>query len=397
LSKETSPFKKGETYGLKPQKKSGSSSHQVESRKETIMARWRHSIPAWTMSPRGANPKFQAGVELGGISSVAARMIAITKLSNDIATIHNEPLLTSLHILHELRSATPKYRKFNNPNAISFKDLRRGIKRGDFPQVLAVTAPAFGFPGVERGAILSSDPKRVQMAKDLHLEAIGRAQAIKEDGLGEGVVIWWPAFDSRRLDLLDGTSVRDEEAWRRMGSFWMEILGETGAQVWLEWKPSDPGIDYICNLSLAISFCSQVNTQLDKNVMFINNEWAHLLIGGLSVAEGTKRTIDANLFTGFVHVNSAQLLPVPLEKKMGAGEDPRNIATGVDWDWAVGMGGKERWDDQQTAVGMLDAWEGRTKILAEHDINPAGQDPVAFARCSIKNLEAMLKAVRQSR
>ncbi len=363
------------------------------------MKTWVHSIPTWTMGPRGANPKFQAGVELAGIASVADRMTAITELSNKIKTAGDRPLLTSAHILHEIRSSNPKYRRFNSPNAITFRDLTRGIKRGDFPHILAVTAPAFGFPGVERGAILSSDPKKVQMARDLHTEAIERAQELKEMGLGKGVVIWWPAFDSRRLDLLDQQPMSLKDALDRMTDFWIDIINANKATIWLEWKPSDPGIDYICTLKLAIDFCTRINKEFDLGVMFINNEWAHFLIGGLPVHEGTKRTIEAKLFTGFLHVNSAQLLPISLEALIQEGSNIQNVATGIDWDWAVGMGGQHRWSDQERAVDIIDCCPAETAeaIYAEHDINPAGQDPIEFAKVSINNLERMILTARDAR
>lgn len=47
------------------------------------------------------------------------------------------------------------------------------------------------------------------------------------------------------------------------------------------------------------------------------------------------------------------------------------------------------------AVKVMDGC-GIETIFAEHDINPAGQDPVKFAQRSIENLEAMLKTVRDN-
>lgn len=305
-----------------------------------------HSIPVWTMGRRGANSKFQAGIELAGIGPVAERLAAITQLSNNIETVSKKPLLTSLHILHEVRSKIPKYEKFNSPNAISLEDLKSGVENSDFPRILAITSPAFGFAGVEKGAILSSDQNVRRMAEDLHIEAINYAKELKDKGLGEEVVIWWPAFDGRRLDLLeDENPLSLEDAWKELKDFWVNILKKTEGKVWLEWKTGDPDIDYICTLKLAIDFCNDVNKMLGRQAMFINNEWAHLLIGGTTVADGTRRTIDAGLFTGFVHVNSAQLLPVSIENLISAGCQPEEIAFGMDWDWAVGMGGEGRWND----------------------------------------------------
>jgi len=349
-----------------------------------------HSVPLWTMSPRGANPKFQAGVVLNGILPVEDRLVAVQELNNHSRTETGLALLTSGHILHEVKTRNSKYGRFNNPDAILQTDLKEGIRRGDFPRIAAITAPAFGFPGVENGAILSPDPEKSQMAKDLHTEAIQLAQELEANGLGEGIVIWWPAFDSRRLDLLDRNPHHAVgPAWEKLTDFWTEILAKTEGTVWLEWKPCDPGVDYICTLHLAITFCRNVNRALGRKAMWINNEWAHLLMSGLTVAEGTQRTIDSDLFSGFLHVNSAQLLPRSIEKIMEQGFLPHEIGAGYDWDWAVGMGGKKRWYDQQEAVAILKGWDGGDKIIAEHDINPAGQDPVLFAQRSIQNLEKM--------
>ena len=367
--------------------------------KKSKLAEWKHSIPTWTMSKRGANPKFQAGVELAGVGPVKERLLAIQKLSDELSTstISGKPLLTSLHILHEVRSKYVDVTKLNNPNAISRGDLKKGIKSGRFPQVLAITAPAFGFAGIERGAILSPNSLTKSMAKNLHIEAIEFAEELEGEKLGKGIVIWWPAFDARRLDLLENQEpMAFEEAWQKLRDFWVEILQQTKGQVWLEWKTGDPGIDYLCTLKLAIDFCNDVNKELGRKAMFINNEWAHLLIGGTTVAEGTRRTIDAGLFTGFVHVNSAQLLPVSIEYLMESGCSPEAIAFGMDWDWAVGMGGEARWNDQEEAVDSMDTCGAET-IYAEHDINPAGQDPIEFAKRSIENLETMLAAVREAR
>jgi hypothetical protein len=365
------------------------------------MNKWVHSIPVWTLSPRSANAKFQGGVTLAGIPSVRQRLAAIQKLSKKLSGRvvpgGSEPLLTSVHMLHELKSGIREWQKHNSPWAISFRELKAGIKRGDFPRILAVTAPAFGFAGAEGGVILSSDPKKVQMAKDLCAEAANCAAELKYKNLGEQVVIWWPAFDSRRLDLLDGSPLAFDEAWKRMVDFWVSLLRPSGQdKVWLEWKPSDPGIDYICTLGLAIRFCNEVNKEAGYKAMFINNEWAHLLIGGLTVAEGTRRTIEAGLFTGFVHVNSAQILPMSIENVLLEGcLSPAEIGSGTDWDWAVGIGSERRWVDQVEAVGLMDdaTIDGGT-IFAEHDINPGGQDPIEYATLSINNLERMLGQAR---
>lgn len=360
------------------------------------MARWSHSIPTWTMGPRGANFKFQAGVVLAGIPKVSDRLATITRLSRRIKTLDGEPLLTSLHLLHELKTANLRYKKYNSPNAISMEELIAGISSGRYPRILAITAPAFGFKGVENGAILSPDPDMVRMARDLHSEAIDVARTLAIEGMGNGVVIWWPAFDSRLLDRLDRKPLPFREAWKRLKAFWVEVLDKRRGMVWLEWKPSDPGADYICTLALAIRFCNEVNKELGRVAMFINNEWAHLLIGGTTVEEGTARTFGAGLFTGFVHVNSAQILPMSIEKMLEDGFPIESISAGYDSDWAVGTGGEARWSDQQRAVRLMDTC-GVETILAEHDINPAGQDPIKFAEMSILNLEKMLKAARRKK
>jgi len=372
------------------------------------MAKFVHSIPAWTMGPRSANPKFQTGIILNGIPLVEDRLLALMRLNAKLETRDEQPLLTSVHVLHEVKTRNPRLARYNSPSAIHPDKLMSGIRRGKFPRILAVTAPAFGFKGAQNGGILADDNT---MAIELHREALSLAERLKDEGLGEGVVIWWPSFDSRRMNVLKPINMRrtkrmsakelvsvyldlfegltHEEAWVSLKEFWVQQLQDDG-KVHLEWKSVDPGdLDYVCTLELAIKFCKEVNDALGRIAMLINNEWAHLLCSGKTVLNGTKETYEAGLFSGFLHCNSARLMPVSVSTQLESGKAPNEIVTSFDEDWAVGMGGKERWDDQAASVNYLETC-GVETIFAEHDINPAGNDPLAYAAFSIGNLEKML-------
>jgi hypothetical protein len=360
------------------------------------------------MGPRSANPKFQAGVTLNGIPLVEDRLRALMFLNAKLETRDGQPLLTSVHVLHEVKTRNPSLARYNSPSAIHPDKLMSGIRRGKFPRILAVTAPAFGFKGAQNGGILAEDDT---MAFELHEEALNLAEKLKEDGLGEGVVIWWPSFDSRRMNVLEPINMRrtkrmsakelvsvylelskdrdTREAREMLKDFWIRQL-QSGGEVHLEWKSVDPGdLDYICTLGQTITFCDQINNALGRTAMFINNEWAHLLCSGKTVLEGTKETHEEGLFSGFLHCNSARLMPVSVSDQLESGKAPNEIVTSFDEDWAVGMGGRERWDDQAAAVKYLETC-GVETIFAEHDINPAGNDPLAYAAFSIGNFEKML-------
>lgn len=339
----------------------------------------KHSFPSWALGPRSAHPKFGGGVIIGGIEKVADRLIAIKD---------NFPEdLTSFHLLHELKTDIEEYAHLNSPNAISFKDLVAGIECGKYPRVAALTVPAFGIPGVENGSILSLDEEVAERARKLHIEAIEKAYELTLSDLGEGIVIWWPAFDSKsEYHCFDIPLLEDDEAWQRLVDFWVSVLDETQGVVHLEWKPAVPGDqDYINSIDRAIKFCCEVNAKLDYDAMLINNEWAHLLIGGCSVERGTLLTIEAGLFSGFFHANSAELAIVEIDPETGA---VLKGAPGDDKDWFVGAGGSERWEDQLKAVQAIMKFDGN--LIAEHDIDPSGDDPVEYYRKSRNNLEQMM-------
>jgi|GEM_PF-1733142 len=340
-----------------------------------------HSCPAWVAGLRPAHPKFGGGVTIGGLDYVEERLFAIREeFPHD---------LTSLHLLHEMRTETTNYSALNNPHAIGWPKLVEGIREGRYPRVAALTAPAFGWPGVEHGAILSPDPKIRAIARDLHLETIEKAAFLKAEGLGEGIVIVWPAFDSHRVHRLP-TPFSYEEGWERLVEFWCELLGgQSDAVIHWEWKPCVPGErDYVNSIGRAIKFCREINKAVGRQAMLINNEWAHLLISGTTVLYGTEETIEAGLFSGFFHANSAELAEMSID-------DDGKITYGAaadDADWYVGAGDKDRWTDQVEAVETLVNWakaqENRV-LIAEHDIDPGGEDPIEYYRKSRENLNLM--------
>ncbi len=343
-----------------------------------------HSWPVWTLGPRSAHPKFGGNVILGGIKKVKDRLIVIHENFPDD--------LSSLHIPHELRTLNPAYRAFNSPLAIGWKNLVAGIRDGYYPEIAGVTAAMFGWKGVENGALLSEDNKVKQMAIDWQIEAIERSQYLKAEGLGKGIVIWWPAWDSFRQyhGKQRQHALTSNEAVDMLVDIWCDILERTNGEVWLEWKPEVPGKDYINSIKRAIAFANKVNQRLGRIAVHINNEWAHLLIGGTTVEEGTDLTIKAGLFTGFFHANSADLADVCID------DDTGEVVYGApsdDKDWYVGAGSQEMWEDQQAAVKLMLEYCGAEKveIIAEHDIDPAGDDPLEYYSISRSNLEKMLE------
>jgi len=165
------------------------------------------------------------------------------------------------------------------------------------------------------------------------------------------------------------------------------VIGLDEALVWFEWKPEVPGADFVNTIRRVIRFCNEVNARVGRRVLVINNEWAHLLISGTTVEDGTRLTNEAGLFTGFFHCNSADLAIVEIDDETGM------VCRGApsdDRDWYVGAGGQARWDDQQAAVKLLTATE--LPLIAEHDIDPSGDDPVEYYRISRDNLEKMFAA-----
>jgi hypothetical protein len=354
----------------------------------------RHSWPSWTLGTRAAHPKFGGGVIIGGIAPVDERLRLIKKsFPNDY---------TSGHLWHEIGTTLGAYQCYNSPDSVSWDGLVKGVESGAYPHIAALTVPAFGIPGVQNGAATSPDPTMRQMYFNMHVDSICKTQWLKSKGLGEGIYIWWPAWDSQRK--FHGESIPRlsiQEAWDLLVSTWADIAKAAAERlakekiavseplVWLEWKPEVPGQDYINTMGRAIRFCKEVDQKAGRKVMAINNEWAHLLIGGGTVEDGTRQTIEADRFTGFFHANSADMAVVQIDEATG---EILKGTPGDDRDWYVGAGGKERWDDQQKAVALM--LKSGKPLVCEHDIDPAGDDVLEYYAKSRKNLEDMIAAAK---
>lgn len=360
-----------------------------------MITQWIDSVPAWALGPRASNSKFGGGIILAGVQMVSDRLFGIKKLSKMLGLKGSQELRSSGHVLHEVKTDIKAYQEYNAPTAISFQDLKAGIRNGIFPPWVAMTAPQFGFKGAERGGMVSGNYADYEMAKALHIEAIARSQELKEAGLGAGISIWWPAWTSRKVDDPNNPPMEFQKAWQTMLAFWVDVLKTTNGVMWLEWKPGDPGIDYLMTLELAILFCKAVNSALGRTAMYINNEFAHVLISGIDVAYGVKMTIDAGLFSMFVHANSGQKMPISIQTMLESGKRPEDILIGMDWDWAVGVGGQDIWNDQMRAIGLMDRANQKV-IYCEHDVNPSGLDPFEVFKCSILNRRDMLAIARGS-
>ena len=358
-----------------------------------MATRWVNSVPAWTLGPRARNSKFGGGVILNGIPRVEDRLVATMKLSKKLKLRGDEELRSSGHVLHEIKTNIGRYKKYNASTAISYRRLVAGMRSGEYPKWVAMTAPQFGFPSAERGGMISRFPEDRQMAMDLHIEAITWSQELEQLGLGAGVSIWWPAFTARMIDNPEEMPRNFEEAWDMMLKFWVKVLGQTGGTMWCEWKPGDPGIDYLCTIELAIKFCQAVNEELGRIAMLVNNEFAHILLSGIRVVDGVRKTVQAGLFSRFFHANSGQMFPLSIQKLLDQGADPEYILIGIDWDWYLGAGGIEMWKDQQEAIGIMDE-AGEDIIYCEHDVNPAGLPPLEVFKWSIQAQQKMLANVR---
>lgn len=344
-----------------------------------------HSCPLWVLGPRTAHPKFGGSTPINGYDMVEDRCDVI----NDMFPGD----LTSGHLLHEIATGLGAYAGWNSPNAISQQDLIQVCQNG----IAAITAPAFGLPIFTDGALLNTDASIQQMAANLHAEAIMLSRSMLSDGIGKGVTLWWPAFDSMRDYHLLGCSRPTNEGWNMLRDSWVgilrlfdnETLGENDALVHLEWKPSVPGSrDYINSIGRAIRFASEVNELVGRRAMAINNEWAHLLIGGTTVEEGTRLTCEAGLFTGFLHANSAELATMRVNDETG---EIIEGTPGDDADWAAGCGEQARVDDQIAALRyLIENFDG--ELIIEHDIDPAGDDPIEYYRTSRESAEQMYAA-----
>jgi len=304
-----------------------------------------------------------------------------------------------LHVNHEMKGEKDGFP--NSPNAIGWEKLLAGVQEGIYPNISALTAPAFGLKETINGATLSDDPVIVGKARKGHLLAMRRSRVLKRLGIGKGYSIVWPASDSTShagpLSLLDRVIAR-----QRMIAFWVktlkmalddpliaEGLGPNEPLMWFEFKPNIPGVlDFFPTMQAAIAFCEEVNRQVGRVVIVINVEWAHLLIGGMDVITGTKMQIDAGLFYELVHVNWAQLAIIEWNKTY---TEIKAGSPSEDFDWQVGAGTEEDWAMQREAVRLM--LETGQNVTFEHDIYPAGQDPVEFYDLSRGNLEKMISEI----
>lgn len=358
------------------------------------MARKRkHSGPAWIFGRRKVHTKFGGG-EVAGIPMVRNRLLALKK---------NFPEdLSSGHVFLEV-GVKERYSGLNKPGIITYPTLSAGIKDGVYPHWSAMTAPAFALDECELGSILNDDADVRQRARWAHLTAMKWSRKLKRDGLGEGISIWWPAFDSG-LNRGPLSKLDREKARKMLVAFWAETMkialkdAEISADLeddeplmWFEYKPSVPGVlDFFPTMKSAIWFCNEVNNLVGQRVFVINLEFAHALIGGDTVLEAVKMQIDANMFYRFFHGNSAELAIVKWN------EDGTEIEAGTpgdDKDWAMGEGGQDRWQDQEDALELM-LGTGQDLII-EHDIDPSGENPIECYTRSRANAEQMIANIEE--
>lgn len=352
-----------------------------------------HSGPTWLFGDgRSANAKFGAGNPKLGDHLVQDRLFRIKDISTTLLAngVISSELATSGHTGLEFRSSIPDC-PANRSASITFNDLMIQIRLNQIPKINAITAPAFGYPGAETGAMLSPNAQDREMAKAMHLEALQMSKTLKDEGLGYGRCIWWPAFGGWRWQ----NQLSDDEAYTMLLDFWVDVLGSSEDGVMhLEFKPGDPCIDYLCTPRRAISFCHQINGLLGRKAMLLNNEVAHWYLSGYTALEMVKMTIQEELFDGFFHANSGQMLPVNLDLFIEEYEvrygtiHPADIPIMIDWDWRWGQGSPTIVQDQQNAVSYLkNKWNG--DLMIEHDIDAQGSDPYDNFVESITSFENM--------
>jgi hypothetical protein len=351
-----------------------------------------HSIPAWILGERKVHPKFGGGI-VAGIPQVKNRLLAIKKnFPND---------LSSGHVFLEI-GVNGKYAGLNKPGIINCDTLFIGIERGFFPKWSAMTAPAFALDGAELGSILNEDAAVRERARWAHLAAIKWSRKLKKDDLGEGISIWWPAFDGE-LNRGPLSELNRQKAREMLIDWWVETmkialndpeitegLRDNEPLMWFEYKPSVPAVlDFFPTMQSAIWFCIRVNEMVGRRVFVINLEFAHALIGGETVKGAVEKQIKADLFYRFFHANSAELAIVEWNS---AGKEILAGTPGDDKDWAIGEGGEERWNDQEKAIGLMLA-TGQD-IIIEHDIDPSGENPIECYARSRANAEKMIANIR---
>jgi hypothetical protein len=92
--------------------------------------KWIDSAPAWAWGPRPSNPKFGGGLMVAGIPLVVDRLIAVKGLTMKLGLSEEDEVRSSGHVLHEIKTGMERYKKFNSPQAISFRELQIGIRGG---------------------------------------------------------------------------------------------------------------------------------------------------------------------------------------------------------------------------------------------------------------------------
>lgn len=367
-----------------------------------MTARLIHSLPTWLFNKRPNNGKFGGGNPGLGKTRVTERCAAIKRLSDGLLRekVIREPILTSFHTLHELRTEVRGLKDHNLAGTMTLDRLIKGIKEGRFPRVNALTAPAFGpRAGVHERCILSNRELDVSDAMWLHSEVQETAALLKKEGAGEGRAIWWPAFDALPIDDIPATMTVSNELiprsreWGRIVDFWVAVLKNGGA-VHIEYKHGDPGLDIVCTVQLAILLCQEVNKRLGRTAMLVNIEFAHALGTGETVARSMKMIIGAGLFDGFCHGNSGQRSAVRFHDLLQKPIHPLQLPILMDWDFILGYGSPDVVEDQRNTFILLRQWSqvNDQPVICEHDIHYFSREPFANAAQSIKAAEEMWAA-----
>lgn len=342
------------------------------------------SVPLWTIRKKTTNGKFSATESGFSVMVEALRAIKLLEKEYGILLPGEPGLLSSGHLILEVESSIASQNGIpQNPGAVTFDDLMRGIRLGDYPRFNSIIPPVFGYTGADQGGLISKDEEVRQFTKDLLEEAILMNLQLLNEGLGEGITIVWPAYMSfLALDCPPGFMVSNDilmgsVLWERFLNGICEVLSrvkiKTGieAAIHLEWKVNDPGLlDIIPTLELAIRMCDEINSALGWKGAFINNEWAHLGLSGIDFATGTCRTIEAGLFDRLVHVNGGTIHTERLEAWLIHPFHPADWPGLVDPDWPVGFGSEKITNSQQRAINQLvqNASDTGQLIILEHDV-----------------------------
>jgi len=301
-------------------------------------------------------------------------------------------------MVNEVRTGITAHSGINGATAMKLSDVTTALRDAG-KRVLAVTVPAFGQPDLwQGGAILSeNDAVRVR-SEDLICEGAETCLSLQEDGLGEGVFIWWPGTDSLRFPF---TTEQLKSGRRRLIDFWVKILTKyPKLRIWLEWKPADPGDrDHFAFYKEAIAFCWAVNFLLNRTAVLLNFEFAHASICGDKVDTVMEAILNPAKVLSVYDV-VLEYLDVRVED-----EDPRitllvhgilvdlithvnsSVNKGPDQDKRVGAVNNE---ETQRAIKMLDTTPA--KVVMEHDIKCLDGKPIEYYRASVEALEGMRAA-----